>query len=214
LFGNRDKSKGFFNYSLLLMVYVELKLERKVGWSTFPTTMQYPLLIGKLQKHIPDMYNPELAMTKGILDFLSKKLQGASGGGSTSKKEATPKVVQVGETSNPLPQNLELMVQNPLLRAAIPSLEQDFGVGMKNPTELVDAVIATVVCRDLSLHNALPTLENPTHITYVVAKDGINVQPRFEDVQKEKENLCQSTAVSNLVDLLEYPGPSNVAPIL
>jgi hypothetical protein len=29
------------------------------------------------QKDIPNMYNPELAMTKGIWGFLSKKPQGA-----------------------------------------------------------------------------------------------------------------------------------------
>jgi hypothetical protein len=42
-------------------------------------------------------------------------------------------------------------------------------VGTKNPTELVDAVIATMVCGYPFLHNALPTLQNPTNITYAVA---------------------------------------------
>jgi hypothetical protein len=55
LFGNRNKSKGFFNYSLLSMVYAELKLERKVDWSTFPMTVQYSLRIGKIQKDVPDI---------------------------------------------------------------------------------------------------------------------------------------------------------------
>jgi hypothetical protein len=49
------------------------------------------------------MYNLESELTKGILGFLSRKLQEPTSGGSLSKKEATPKAAQVGETSNPLP---------------------------------------------------------------------------------------------------------------
>jgi hypothetical protein len=102
LFGNREKSKGLFNYDLVAMVYAELKLERKVDWNTYPTTTQYPLCIGKIEKDILDMYTPESAATKGILGFLRKKAQGASGQGSSSKKEATPKATHVRETSNPV----------------------------------------------------------------------------------------------------------------
>jgi hypothetical protein len=76
LFGNREKSKGLFNYGLVAMVYAELKLERKVDWSTYPTTTQYPLCIGKTKKDIPDMYTSESPTTKGILGFLRKKPQG------------------------------------------------------------------------------------------------------------------------------------------
>jgi hypothetical protein len=61
------------------MVYAELKLERRVDWSTYPTTTQFSLCIGKTAKDIPDMYTPESMATKGILAFLKKKLQGASG---------------------------------------------------------------------------------------------------------------------------------------
>jgi hypothetical protein len=107
LFGNQEKSKGLFNYGLVAMVYAELKLERKVDWSTYPTTTQYPLYIGKIAKNIPDMYIPESTATKGILGFLRKKSQGATGQGSSSKKEATPKARHVRETSNPVPQELE-----------------------------------------------------------------------------------------------------------
>jgi hypothetical protein len=92
LFENCDKSKGFSNYSLLSKVYAELKLERTLDWNMFLMTMQYPHCIGKTQKDIPDMYNPKSAIIKGILDFLSKKPQGASSTGSRNKKEATPKV--------------------------------------------------------------------------------------------------------------------------
>ena len=41
LFGDRPKSKGLFNYSLLSMVYSELILNQKVDWSTFPTTAEF-----------------------------------------------------------------------------------------------------------------------------------------------------------------------------
>jgi hypothetical protein len=102
LFGNREKSKGLFNYGLVAMVYVELKLERKVDWSTYPKTTQYPLCIGKTAKDIPDMYIPKSAATKGILGFLRKKPQGATNEGLSSKKEPTPKARPVCETSNPV----------------------------------------------------------------------------------------------------------------
>ena len=100
LFGNWKKSKGLFNYGLVVMVYTELKLEHKVDWSTYPTTTQYPLCIEKTTKDIPDMYIPESAATKGILGFLRKKPQGATDQGSSSKKEATLKARPVCETSN------------------------------------------------------------------------------------------------------------------
>ena len=86
LFGNRKRSKGLFNYGVLVMVYTELKLECKVDWSTYPTTMQFPLGIGKTTKDIPDMYTLESVATKGILAFLRKKPQGAISQGSSSKK--------------------------------------------------------------------------------------------------------------------------------
>jgi hypothetical protein len=79
LFGNWEKSKELFNYGLVAMVYAELKLEHKVDWSTYPTIMQFPLCIGKTAKDIPNMYTPESAATKGILAFLRKKAEGATG---------------------------------------------------------------------------------------------------------------------------------------
>lgn len=86
LFGNREKSKGLFNYGLLAMVYAELKLERKVDWSTYPTTTQFPLGIGKTVRDIPDIYIPESEATKGILAFLRRKPQEDIGQGLSSKK--------------------------------------------------------------------------------------------------------------------------------
>jgi hypothetical protein len=86
LFGNRERSKGLLNYGLVAMVYAELKLECKVDWSTYPTTTQFPLCIGKTTKDIPDMYTLDSAATKGILAFLRKKPEGTIGQGSTSKK--------------------------------------------------------------------------------------------------------------------------------
>jgi hypothetical protein len=100
LFGNLEKSKGLFNYGLVALFYVELKLERKVDWSTYPTTTQYLLCIGKTAKDIPNMYTLESIATKGILGFLKKKPQGASDQGSSSKKEAIPKATHVCKTSN------------------------------------------------------------------------------------------------------------------
>jgi hypothetical protein len=85
------------------MVYAELKLEHKVDWSTYPTTTQFPLYIGKTTKDIPDMYTPESAATKGILVFLRKKPQGTTGQGSSSKKGAKQKATHVHETSNLVP---------------------------------------------------------------------------------------------------------------
>jgi hypothetical protein len=112
LFGNLEKSKGLFNYGLVAMVYAELKLEPKVDWSTYPTTTQYPLCIRETAKDIPDMYIPESAATKGILGFLRKKPQGATGQGSSSKKEATSKARPIRETSNHILREPEPRVQN------------------------------------------------------------------------------------------------------
>ena len=67
LFGDRQKSKGFFNYSLLSMVYTELILKKKVDWTSFPTTAQFPLRIGRNEKHIPDSFNPQATSTKDLL---------------------------------------------------------------------------------------------------------------------------------------------------
>jgi hypothetical protein len=119
LFGNRERNKGLLNYGLLAMVYAELKLERKVDWSTYPTTTQFPLCIGKTTKDIPDMYTPESAATKGILAFLRKKPEGTTGQGSSSKKGAKQKVRHVHETSNPIPREQDPRVQNPPASGAI-----------------------------------------------------------------------------------------------
>ena len=50
MFGNWKRSKRLFNYGLLAMVYTKLKLEHKVNWSTYPTTTQFLLGIGKTAK--------------------------------------------------------------------------------------------------------------------------------------------------------------------
>ena len=73
LFGDRQKSKGFFNYSLLLMVYTELILKKKVDWTSFPTTTQFPLRIARNQKHIPDSFNPQSTSTKDLLAELKSR---------------------------------------------------------------------------------------------------------------------------------------------
>jgi hypothetical protein len=86
--------------------------------------------------------------------------------------------------------------------------ETKFKEGIKNSIELVDVIIAMVVCGDPSPHNALPTLENPTHIFHAMAKNGINMQPCLKDVYKEKINLCQSHAIFKLVGISEDPNSS------
>ena len=97
LFENWERSNGLLNYGL---VYVELKLEHKVDWSTYPMTMQFPLCIGKKTKEIPDMYTPESAETKGILAFLRKKPKRTTSQGLSSKKGAKHKSTYIHETSN------------------------------------------------------------------------------------------------------------------
>ncbi len=64
LFGDKPRSKGYINYSVACMVYAELQLGRKVDWSTYPTTVGNPLLLGTNQKDIPDLYNSEAAIDK------------------------------------------------------------------------------------------------------------------------------------------------------
>ena len=77
MFGARLKSKGVFNYGVLAMVYVELKSERKVDWSTFPTTSQTTFLLGAGQRDIPNLYDPSSVSTKEML-ILLKKVPSAS----------------------------------------------------------------------------------------------------------------------------------------
>jgi RING-H2 zinc finger domain len=93
LFGDRPRSKGFFNYSLVSMVYTELILKQKVDWTTFPTTAQFPLRIGRNQKHIPDLYNPESALTKDTLEQLKKVPR------RTTNVDTMPRIREVPETT-------------------------------------------------------------------------------------------------------------------
>jgi hypothetical protein len=134
LFGNRDKSKGLFNYGLVAKVYAELKLERKVDWSTYPTTTQFPLCIGKIAKDILDMYTPESVVTKGILAFLRKKLEGATGQGSLCKKGAKLKARHVHETNNPVLREHDLGVQNPPASGAIRTVVQGSTTIVESPS--------------------------------------------------------------------------------
>ena len=84
MFGTRFKSKGVINYTVVAMVYVELKLERKVDWSTFPTTSQTPFLLRAEQRDIPDSYDPSSSSTKEML-ILLKTVPSASNTASSSR---------------------------------------------------------------------------------------------------------------------------------
>ena len=86
LFGDLRKSKGYFCYSLMSMVYVELILKRRVDWSTYPSTCNHSLRIGRNQKHIPDSFDPEAVSTKEILDQLRRKTHGVAAVGTPSRK--------------------------------------------------------------------------------------------------------------------------------
>ena len=88
LFGNRPKSKGYFNYILLSMVYSEVVLERKVDWTTFQTTAEFPLRIGRNQKHIPDLFDPDSVLTKTMLEELKKVPRRVRAVDTVSKEEA------------------------------------------------------------------------------------------------------------------------------
>jgi hypothetical protein len=91
------------------------------------------------------------------------------------------------------------MVQNPPPSTTIPSLVQgssavveelELEVGAKCPTELVDVIIEGMTYRDPSPHNALPTLQNPTHIIHIGVEDGVNIQSRLEVLHEAKQNVC------------------------
>ena len=76
LFGNKRRSKGYINYSVACMVYAELILERKIDWSTFPTTTACPLLLEANQKDIPDLYNSEGETEKVLKNTIEVKTDG------------------------------------------------------------------------------------------------------------------------------------------
>ena len=93
MFGARLKSKGTFNYNLLAMVYVELKLKRKVDWSTYPTIITLPLQLEDGQRDIPDLYDPSTTSTKEMLVSLKKPdKKSASSSGRVEVKPKTTKL--------------------------------------------------------------------------------------------------------------------------
>jgi hypothetical protein len=221
LFGNqREKQAWSFNYGLVVMVYAELKSERKVDWSTYPTTTQFPLCIGKTAKDIPDIYAPESAATKGILAFLRKKLEGATGQGSSHKKGTTPKARHVHKTSNLVSREYDPGVQNLPASRTIRTVVQgsnaivekpELGVDTECPIAVVDAIIEKLTGVDPSPPTALVTLPNPIHIIDVVATDAINIQPHVEVVHNVEQNEGHDDTVPKPVGTLQDPGPSVAA---
>jgi hypothetical protein len=221
LFGNRERSKGLLNYGLLTMVYAELQLERKVDWSTYPTTTQFPLCIGKTAKDILDMYTPESTAIKGILAFLRKKPKGTTGQGSSSKKGAKQKARHVHETSNPVPREQDPRVQNPPISGAIQTVVQgstaivekpELEVNTKSPIAVVDAVIEKLIGVDSSPPTAPAMLPNPIHTSDVVATDAINIEPRVEVVHNVEQNVGHDDTVPKPAGTIQDPSPSVAAP--
>ena len=82
----------YFCYSVLSMVYAELILKRNVDWSTYPSTRNHPLRIGRNQKHIPDSFDPEAVSTKEILDQLRRKTHGVATVGTPLRKNEITEV--------------------------------------------------------------------------------------------------------------------------
>jgi hypothetical protein len=221
LFRNRERNKGLLNHGFVAMVYAELKLERKVDWSTYPTTMQFPLCIGKIAKDIPDMYTSESAATKGILAFLRKKSEGTTGQGSSSKKGAKQKARHIHETSNHVPREQDPRVQNPPASGAIRTAVQgstatveklELEVGTESPIAVVDAVIEKLIGVDPSPPTAPTMLLNPIHTTDAVATDAINIQPCVEVVHNMEQNVGHVDMVPKSAGTLQDPGPSIAAP--
>jgi hypothetical protein len=221
LFGNRERNKVLLNYGLVAMVYAELKLERKVDWSTYPTRTQFPLCIGKTTKDIPDIYTPESAATKGILTFLRKKLEWTTGQGSSSKKGAKQKATHVHETSNHVLREQDPRVQNPPASGAIPTVVQGstiivekpkLEVGTESPIAVVDAVIEKLTGVNPSPPTTPTTLPNPVHTTDAVATDAINIQPRVEVAHNMEYNVGHDDTVPKPAGTLQDRGPSVAAP--
>jgi hypothetical protein len=75
-------------------------------------------------------------------------------------------------------------------------------VGTKCSIAMVDAVIEKLTGGDPSPSTVPPTLPNPIHSVDMVAKDGINIQPRVEVVHNVKQNVSQDDTVSKLVGTL------------
>jgi len=70
-------SKGYINYNVASMVYIELQLGRKVDWSMYPPMRGLTLLIGMEQKNIPDLYDPKakLEIVLKNTTMLAKKVE-------------------------------------------------------------------------------------------------------------------------------------------
>ena len=118
--------------------------------------------------------------------FLRKKLQEDIGQGLSSKKGRKRKARHVPQTSNPIPQEQDLRVQNPLVNGVIQIVVQgsiaivekpEVEVGTKSSIAVVDTVIEKLIGVDPSPPTAPSLLPNPTHTNNMVAMDAINKQP-------------------------------------
>jgi hypothetical protein len=102
---------------------------------------------------------------------------------------------------------IQIVVQGSTAFVEKPKLE----VGTECPIAMVDAIIETLTGGDPSPPTAPPTLPNPIHTTDMVAKDGINIQPRVEVVHNVEQNVSHNNTVSKLVGTLQDLGPSFAA---
>ncbi len=98
LFRDKLRNKGNINYTLAAMVYSKLVLKRKVDWSTFPTTSQFPLLLSKDQRDIPDSYNVEAVATEALKKVELIPVTVSNATTSTAQVESTQ---QIPEAAGP-----------------------------------------------------------------------------------------------------------------
>jgi len=161
-------------------VYTELILKRKVDWTTFPTTTQYPLRIGQNQKHIPDLFDPESALTKNILEELKKR----------------PRRMMAVDTMPEVQHSVQEVV-------IVPESEKHLDI-------VVDNILSTTIAQDSLDERTTkdPVQSEIQNIEMGGGEDDGNVERVPENTDREKTVVSKVQALEGLSPETKDAGPS------
>jgi len=82
------------------MVYAKLMLKRTVDWSTFPTTLQCPLLLATSQRDILDSYNVQEEAPKALKKLGMTQITISTAMASTTQVDSVQQVTEGGPSSS------------------------------------------------------------------------------------------------------------------
>ena len=210
LFGDRQKNKGFFNYSLLSMVYTELILKKKVDWTSFPTTAQFPLRIGRNQKHIPDSFNPQSTSTKDLLVELKSRSNRQSTVDSMRMLQHSGKEDMVKPDCE---NNVDTVIENILTTTVTEDLVQEKSGDDRTEPRIVDVGIVQGKQKEVAVQEGRNMDGEVADQCNVVALEAIPVQtndagpstsissPALPDFEKLLQSIPNSDGLKQLLDV-------------